>query len=288
MLFASSCVSGTLVSMSPNVATTRSPASFPSNAISGAVNTRHFTISSTGANKTAPSFEAKGLPVSPSTTFKPTVRSTICVSTSKGSPSRPHSTSTFAPFKSPSSTSRSHASPCASMSCPSNTSKGCSSSSTTSPSRASDCDARRRHFSASSRSVKCAAVPSSIVTKSKPSSTSWSSSESGTSARLAAVTASTSNAVMSPETTATLCSHLCSRARCAARASIAGALSSATATQGPCVVTQLTLCHAGPAPSSRRERNLPGPCVSHSDARNAASLSKSRNPNASSYSSGLA
>ena len=58
---------------------------------------------------------------------------------------------------------------------------------------------------------------------------------------------------MSPATTATLL-RTRARARRDARASIAGALSSATATQGPCVVTQLTLCHAGPAPSSRTER----------------------------------
>ena len=40
-------------------------------------------------------------------------------------------------------------------------------------------------------------------------------------------------------------------------------MSSATATQGPCVVTQLTLCHAGPAPSSRTERIARPACVRH-------------------------
>ena len=93
---------------------------------------------------------------------------TIWVSTSKGSPSLPHSTSTRSPLvPSLPSISRSHASPCASMSCPSNTSYGCSSRARRSR-PAPNTPPRREGTPPRLRASPRAAVPSSTVTTSNP------------------------------------------------------------------------------------------------------------------------
>mmetsp|Transcript_12375 Transcript_12375/g.46170 ORF Transcript_12375/g.46170 Transcript_12375/m.46170 type:complete len:273 (-) Transcript_12375:351-1169(-) len=267
--------------MSPNVATTFMLESFPSKVISGAVHILHRTVSSTGTN---PFF---GEPFS-STTLIPTVRSTTCVSTSKWSPSRPHSTKTFVFLSSP--TSRSHASPCASSNCPSKRSNGCSSSNTSTPSVFSSWATLLKQLIASSARIKCAAVPRRIVAQSNPEKKGFPSVESQkfcvTSERAcaSALIDSISRFVMSPSTTATRSPHVLSLALSFALAIIAGALSTATAMQSGNFATLAMLCHAGPAPISRIDvKAPPPPCFSQTRDRKETSASKSLNPNAISY-----
>mmetsp|Transcript_7151 Transcript_7151/g.28137 ORF Transcript_7151/g.28137 Transcript_7151/m.28137 type:complete len:301 (+) Transcript_7151:165-1067(+) len=274
MLCASSESSGTRSSMSPNVAHTRMPASLASASTSGAVNTRHRTTCSTASYPFAGSFVAK------SKTLNPTVRSTTCVWTSNASPSLPHSTSTLTPELA---SSLSHASPCASMSCPSKRSYGCSSSSTATPPGASASWIARRHAMASSVCTRCAAVPRRTHATSNPRATACLDSR-GAISNARSTHFFASSFVMSPSTTATRSFSAHSVTRSLARSSMAGELSTATATAPGHRDATAVECHAGPAPNSSNDAgSRPVPRRLERDARNAASLSNSLNPNASSY-----
>mmetsp|Transcript_8908 Transcript_8908/g.36418 ORF Transcript_8908/g.36418 Transcript_8908/m.36418 type:complete len:302 (-) Transcript_8908:152-1057(-) len=274
MLCASSESRRTSSSMSPYVAHTRMPASLASRSTSGAVKTRHDTTSSAGT------YPFAGAPVATSSTLNPTVLSTTCVATSNASPSLPHSTSTLTPRVT---SSLSHASPCASVSWPSKRSYGCSSSSTATPPGASASWIALRHASASSVFTRCAAVPRRTHATSNPLATACLDSRGAISTALS-THAFASSLVMSPSTTATRSFSADSATRSLARSSMGAELSTATATAPGHRDATAVECHAGPAPNSSNDAGgRPVPIRSDRDARNAASLSNSLNPNASSY-----